>query len=66
MKKHYVFRRNGEDEGFVAELTNLEYVEIQRGIHELGEDDPFYIYRMESASFALLEAILLEYRKEQL
>ncbi len=51
-KKYYVFRPYGEDEGWVARLTEGEYHDISWRLDELAGDDdpPYYLYPMEGTT----------------
>jgi hypothetical protein len=61
--KTYVFRPHGEDEGWVAVLTEKQAERIQKRVdkmeNERGEP-PFYLYPMDVATAQEINAILTE------
>jgi len=52
-KKYYVFRPYGEDEGWVALLTEAEADQLQERLNKLEDasgDPPYYLYPMEGTT----------------
>jgi len=65
-KKTYVFRRSGQDEGWVVSLSQKEAREIWRRLDQLSLDDqgrdtgesPFYLYPMLDATVETIHEFL--------
>ena len=52
-EKYYVFRPYGEDEGWVALLTEAEADQLQERLNKLedaSDDPPYYLYPMEGTT----------------
>ena len=68
MKKYFVFRENGCDEGSVAPLTEREVKQIQDKIDALTDGDndpPYYIYEMDWRTAAAIHKMLDEDLRER-
>jgi hypothetical protein len=63
-KKFYVFRPDGEDEGYVARLTEAEADKIQERLDAIElkseSDPPYYIYEMDYGTAADINGLLDE------
>jgi hypothetical protein len=62
----YVMREYDDDEGYIAQLTEVEYKQIQErlDIMAAGDVPPFWIYPMEVNTFEGLNKFLDEYVEE--